>query len=106
MAARFVSEPIDPAGGFDAARMSFGEPGLPEKFRWRGREFSVGAVLEQWKDYGDCRHGSGERYVRRHFFRVRAAAGEVLTVYFQRSFGRASARVKSRWWLYSVEKPD
>ncbi|MDR0534345.1 MAG: DUF6504 family protein [Verrucomicrobiales bacterium] len=104
MAENFVSEPIYPVGDFDAAGMSFGEPGLPEKFRWRKQEFAVGAVLEKWKDYGDCRHGSGERYVRKHFFRINAANGDQLTIYFQRSFGKASAKAKSRWWLYSLQK--
>ncbi|MDR1191892.1 MAG: DUF6504 family protein [Verrucomicrobiales bacterium] len=100
--ASFISEPIYPAGDFDATRMSFGEPGLPEKFRWRKQEFTVSAVLAKWKDYGDCKHGSGERYVRKHFFRIKAVDGAVLTIYFQRTFGKASAKMKSRWWLYST----
>jgi phosphoribosylglycinamide formyltransferase-1 len=103
MSATFISEPIYPMGDFDATGMSFGEPGLPEKFRWRRREFTIGGVLEKWKDYGDCKHGSGERYVRKHFYRLKDANGEILVVYFQRSFGKASAKVKSRWWLYSLE---
>ena len=104
MPTTFISEPIFPTGEFDAARMSFGEPGLPEKFRWREQEFTVSGVLEKWKDYGDCKHGSGERYVRKHFFRVATVGGEVMTVYFQRTFGKASGKTKSRWWLFSVEK--
>ena len=45
----FVSEPIEPLGeSFDAAAMGRGEPGLPERFRWRGRDIQVAAVLEKW----------------------------------------------------------
>src|ERR1700733_1752567 len=62
----FISEPILPVGGsFDTDGMARGEPGLPQKFRWRKKEFIVAEVLERWKEHGDCRHGSGERYVRK-----------------------------------------
>jgi len=27
----------------------------------------------------------------------------VIRIYFQRSFGRSSGRVISRWWLHSIE---
>ena len=101
--ATFISEPITPDASFDPLAMSRGEPGLPEKFRWRGRDWIVAEVLETSKGYGDCRHGSGERYVRRHSFRLRTTDGHVLRVYFQRSFGRS--RASARWWLQSIEEP-
>ena len=104
MAATFISEPITPGAGFDPIAMSRGEPGLPDKFRWRGRDWIVAGVLESSKEYGDCKHGSGERYVRRHTFRLRTACGAVMRVYFQRSFGRS--RATARWWLQSVEDPS
>ena len=63
MPASFVSEPLLPLGGsFDTALMAQGEPGLPQWFRWRGQEWRVAAILEKWKEHGDCRHGSGERW--------------------------------------------
>ena len=64
MPASFISEPIRPVeGGFDTGGMARGEPGLPHKFHWRKKEYVVAEVLERWKEHGDCRHGSGERYV-------------------------------------------
>ena len=100
----FVSEPITPLeASFDATAMARGEPGLPQKFRWRKKEFAVAQVLENWREHGDCANGSGERYVRKHGYRVRTVDGAVLKLYFQRSFGRGKA-TSSRWWLHSIEK--
>jgi hypothetical protein len=100
---QFVSEPLTPMGGFDTAAMAQGEPGLPAKFRWRKRTLEIAEVLEQWKEHGDCKHGSGERYLRKHCYRLRTMDGLVLKVYFQRSFGRSRATA-ARWWLQSVEE--
>ena len=58
-------------------------------------------VLETWKEHGDCTHGSGERYVRKHGFRLRTADGAVFKVYFQRHFGKAKRG--ERWWIQSME---
>lgn len=102
MPATFISEPLTPEASFDALAMSRGEPGLPAKFHWRGRELAVAEVLETWRDYGDCKHGSGERYLRKHCFRIRTADGLVLRIYFQRTFGRS--RPAARWWLHSMEE--
>jgi len=99
----FISEPIRPdAGTFDAAAMGTGAPGVPGRFFWRKRELVIVQVLESWKEYGDCKHGSGERYVRRHNFRIRTADGLTARIYFQRSFGRS--RASARWWLYGLEE--
>jgi len=104
MATTFVSEPLTPVdASFDTAMMSAGEPGLPQIFRWRKKEWRVAKVLESWKEHGDCAHGSGERYVRKHVYRVRTINGWVLRLYFQRSFGRGKFRIKSRWWVHSIE---
>jgi phosphoribosylglycinamide formyltransferase-1 len=99
----FISEPIAVTGGeFDTAGMARGEPGVPLRFRWRKREYAVAAVLETWKGHGACRNGSGERYVRRHYFRVRTTDDEIVRIYFQRSVGRGRMP-KARWWLHSAE---
>ena len=104
MPSSFVSEPIAPIdASFDTGMMARGEPGLPWKFRWRKKEWAVAEVLESWKEHGDCAHGSGERYVRKHGYRVRMIDGTVLRLYFQRTFGRGKFRIKARWWIYSVE---
>ena len=104
MPCSFVSEPIVPVPGtFDVAAMSRGEPGLPGKFRWRRKEFTVTHELERWREHGDCRNGSGERYVRKHGFRVRTDDCSILRVYFQRSVGRGKISPRARWWLHSIE---
>jgi len=104
MGATFLSEPIIPVdASFDTSGMARGEPGLPQKFRWRNKEFLVAEVLEQWRDHGDCRHGSGERYVRKHGYRVRTSEGVIFRLYFQRSVGRGKLPAKSRWWIHSIE---
>lgn len=104
VAVSFVSEALQPVGAsFDTAAMARGEPGLPQKFRWRQRELEVGEVLETWRDYGDCTHGSGERYLRKHGWRVRTRDGLVLRVTFQRSLGRSKPPA-SRWWLQTIEE--
>jgi phosphoribosylglycinamide formyltransferase-1 len=106
MPSSFISEPILPVeASFDTAGMARGEPGLPRKFRWRQKEFIVEEVLEQWKEHGDCRHGSGERYVRKHGYRVRTTDGAVMKLYFQRSAGRGKLPGTSRWRIHSIENP-
>ena len=106
MNAVFVSETLTPLNdSFDADMMARGEPGLPHQFRWRKTEWQVAEVLESWKEHGDCANGSGERYVRKHVYRVRVTEGSVLRLHFQRSFGRGSFRIKSRWWVHSMEDP-
>jgi phosphoribosylglycinamide formyltransferase-1 len=97
----FVSEPITPvAGSFDTASMAGGEPGLPSRFVWRGAEYGVVQVLDTWKTAGPCKHGSGEQYVRRHWFRVVTADGAEMEIYFDR---QPRVRQKSqRWWLATI----
>ena len=102
MPGTFIGEPLTPDASFDPLAMSNGEPGVPAKFRWRKRELVVAEVLETTREYGDCKHGSGERYLRKHGFRIRTADGLVLRIYFQRTFGRS--RKTARWWLHSIEE--
>jgi len=104
MPVSFISEPITPVeASFDTSGMARGEPGLPQKFRWRKKEYVVAEVLERAKEHGDCRHGSGERYVRRHSYRIRTTDGTVMNLYFQRSAFRAKLSPKTRWWIQSIE---
>jgi len=105
MPASFISEPIIPLdASFDTRGMARGEPGVPHKFRWRKTEYTVFRVLEQWKDHGDCTHGSGERYVRKHGYRIETTDGSILRLFFKRSFGRGQFTTKSRWWIQSIER--
>jgi len=93
----FVGEPITPKNQtFDVSSMAAGKPGLPGTFLWEGKSYSVAEVLEEWKEAGDCRHGSGERYVRKHWFRIRTAEDLEMKIYFERQ-----ARSARRSSVYS-----
>jgi len=97
----FIGEAVTPVdGSFSTSAMATGKPGLPQRFSWRGRNYSVAHVIEEWKRSGDCHHGSGERYVRQHWFRVRTAESIEMKIYFERQ--RRSSE-GSRWRLYSVQ---
>ncbi len=98
----FIGERIEPVSGtFDASGMAAGGPGLPWRFRWRGTEYEVAAVLKAWRETGPCRSGSSEQYVRKHWFEVRTTSGEVMALYFERQ-ARSSREKKRRWWLFTV----
>jgi len=99
---QFVSEPITPVQGtFDATGMTRGEPGLPQRFRWRDKEYAIAEVRQAWKEDGPCRSGATEMYLRKHWFRVAAEEGAEMTIYFQRQ-PRSRSQNKARWWLYTV----
>ena len=100
---QFVSEAIEPvAGTADIRAMSRGEPGLPARFTWRGREYRVVEVLSSWKTSGPCRSGGGELYLRRHWHRVLTEPRGVMRIYCERQASNPR-RPKARWWLYSIE---
>jgi len=96
----FIGEPIVPEDmSFSVSPMAMGKPGLPQKFSWKGGRFSVLEVLEEWKESGNCRHRSGDSYVRKHWFRVRTTENLEMKISFERQ-GRSS--VRARWRLYSI----
>jgi len=101
---QFISEPIEPeAGTFDARVMARGEPGLPGHFTWRGVRYAVADVIEEWKS-SQREGGSGELYLRRHWYKVRTDPPAVMTLYCERQpGGRTRAAAKRRWWVYTVE---
>lgn len=101
----FVSEPITPqAGTFDATPMAAGLPGLPSGFDWRGAPFEIVERLDAWKQSGPEKgRADGERYLRRHCFRLRMSDGAIWTVYFTRQPSQGGSG-KTRWFLYSVER--
>lgn len=104
MAEEFVSEAIRPvAGTFDPAPMTRGEPGLPRRFVWRDKEYTLAAVLEAWKEDGPCRHGSGEMYLRKHWFKILTEQGPQMTICFERQ-ARSKRQSKARWWLYTIDR--
>jgi hypothetical protein len=100
MHAQLISEQLQPVLDQTAGAVVAGAPLLPAKFIWRGVEHVVSEVLETWKETGPCTHGSGERYVRKHWFRIRTARGDEMKIYFERK-PRSVREVKQRWWLYT-----
>lgn len=102
--ARFVGAPVEPEpGSFDAASMARGQPGLPRRFAWDGRTWEVDEVIAQWKTTGDCTHGSGEQYVRRHWFDIRTTDGTRMTLYADRR-PRKGKPARQRWWLFETSE--
>lgn len=95
----FVSEAMTPeAGSFDATGIARGEPGLPARFTWRGELHAVVDVLSVWKT-SSPEGGSGEVYVRRHWWEVRTDRGVVLKVYCER---QVKTSAKRRWHVYTM----
>lgn len=104
MTEKFISEALKPvAATFDTARMAAGEPGLPGEFTWRGETIRVAKVRREWRETGPCRHGSGEQYVRKHWYEVADERGRTLEIYFERQ--PHGKQAKARWWLFSMEEP-
>jgi len=97
----FVHEPLRPVtAGCDPLPMAQGAPGLPRKFVRGGRTVTVVGVLRSWRETGGCRHGSGERYVRKHWFEIGTADGQIMKIYFDRA--PRGKRSLPRWWLVGV----
>jgi len=99
---RFICEPMTPvAGAGDAAMMARGEPGLPQRFTWRGAEYRVVEVLRTWKTTGPCTSGADEQYVRRHWWTIRTEPPMTMTVYCDRQ-PKDRSRPKARWFVYTI----
>jgi hypothetical protein len=97
----FVSEELKPvAGTADASAMSRGEAGLPRRFTWRNKEHAVIGVLRTWKS-STREGGSGEMYLRRHWFEIVTDSRIQMTIYCERQ-ARSASRAKSRWYVYTI----
>ncbi len=100
----FICEELIPvAGTGSSVMMSRGEPGLPQRFIWRDVQYEVVGVIETWKTQGPCRHGSGEMYLRRHWYKIQVSPRTIMTVYCDRQ-AKNRRKPKSRWWVYIVEQ--
>jgi hypothetical protein len=101
---KFVSELIKPAPGtFDTTAMAKGEPGLPSYFLWRGKSYVIKQILDKWKETSQCRTGAMEKYLHRHWYKIKTNSGEVLKIYFERQ-SLPRAQRKRRWYLYSIQE--
>ncbi len=102
MREQFISEPLKPVtASSDTRSMSTGEPGLPGEFKWRKELIRVESVVRRWKETSPCRHGSGEKYVRKHWYEIRTDSGRLMKIYFERQ-ARSRLEVKKRWWLFTI----
>lgn len=99
---KFISESIKPViATANANATATGGPALPHEFIWRGGTLSIAAVLRTWHETGPCTHGSGELYVRKHWFEVETTSHQKAKIYFERK-PRGHKLIK-RWWLFSIE---
>ncbi len=103
--ARFVCEAITPVPGtVTLGGLARGEPGLPGKFTWRGREYELAGVIKAWKEYKPEGHvHGGEMYLRKHWYTIATATGEHMTIYCDRH-ARNPRRPKQRWWLHTLRE--
>ena len=98
----FISESITPLFDGEAVRTVVpGEPVVPSGFVWRKQEYRVDTILSVWKEDGPCSHGSGEQYLRKHWYKLRMTDGREMEIYFERQ-ARSSRQRKLRWWLFSI----
>jgi len=99
---RLISEAIRPApDSMDTARMASGQPGLPHVFLWRGKTVRIRKILRQWRETGPCRHGSGEKYLRKYWYEVETGTEGVMKIYFLKP-GKGNSK-DAGWRLFSVK---
>jgi hypothetical protein len=100
----FISEPITPdKATADASAMARGQPGLPTGFTWRGRHYAIREVVQTWKQTeAEGHRPGGERYYRKHCFRIRTDSGETMTIYAVRH-AKPGENPRRRWWLYTID---
>ena len=102
MHSQFISAALQPVvGTIDPTRMSQGEPGLPQQFRWGSQTIRIVRVLKTWRESGPCHHGSGDRYLRKHWIEVVTDSGDTMKIYFERQ--ARSRQIKSRWRLFTID---
>lgn len=97
----FVSEAIQPLTETgDTRAMVTGSPALPREFVWHNERLCIARTLRSWRETGPCKHGSAEKYVRKHWFEVETSTGRQAKLYFERQ-SRGGGTMK-RWWLFSI----
>ena len=100
MVEQFIGAAIQPvAGTFDTIDER-GGAGASSAVPVGVADRRVARVLKSWRETGPCHHGSGDRYVRKHWYEVLTDSGETMTIYFERQ-PRVRSN-KSRWWLFTV----
>jgi hypothetical protein len=100
---RWVDEPIRPLLGAETEARATGEPALPTRFVWRDREYAVAEVIKRWKGLSPGTAAMPDRYLRKHWFRIRTTDGLEMDLYFERK-ARSAGAAKTRWWLFTVSE--
>ncbi len=107
----FISEPIEVF--FETPPLLEKKPEVPDRFTWRGEEFRVAALLNEWVDYerrGRMRrnmqpqHAATARLrgswgVGLFYFRVRTDGGRIFDLYYDRAPKDVDNR-KGSWFLF------
>lgn len=105
MIEHFVSEAIHPLpASFEFNGSGPGEPAIPRRFRWRKEIIGIAFVVRKWTSTSSCRHGSGEQYVRRHWYEMATDDGRRMILYFDRQ-PKSFRHRKKRWWVSRVTEP-
>ena len=87
-------------------------PQCPDAFTWRGSDYQIVELLEQWHSYErrgkfaknmtvahlQSASSRGSLNVGRFFFTVRCASGQIFTVYYDRK-GKSVDNRSGRWVL-------
>lgn len=108
----FYDEPLEPV--FDTPPLLEKTPPCPDGFRWRGEDFRVIELLEEWREFRrrgrmaenmrpehtSRAQARGSWGVGRFHFRVRVQGGRVFELVYDRAPGDADDR-KGKWFLYS-----
>jgi hypothetical protein len=110
----FYSEPITVK--FSVEPLQEKKPGLPVAFTWRGKPYTIMALLKEWhgyrrrgtmKDFYDQKRGNapeivsgrkGSWGVGRDYYRVVVDSGEVFDIYYDRK--PKGQKKKGEWTLY------
>ena len=101
---RWVHEPIQPIIEPESTEArATGEPVLPMRFLWRNREYAVAEVMRRWKGFSPGTSAMPDRYLRKHWFRIRTTEGLEMDLYFERQ-ARSAGSAKTRWWLFTVSE--
>ncbi|HCJ10605.1 MAG TPA: hypothetical protein DHW14_05510 [Clostridiales bacterium] len=105
----FIGEEIEPV--FKEEPELEKKTGVPDGFKWRGREYAVTRVIKEWHEYDHPRPGGGwdagrppfgarapmrrgSWGVGKDFYRVMTDDGRLVDIYYDR---RPKGRKKGRW---------
>jgi len=114
---QFIDEAITVS--YDEEQVRLKSPSCPNGFTWRGADYRITRSLEEWSDFK--RRGryarnmsaphmaaaarAGSWGVRRFYFKVQAASGEVFVIYYDRAPEDVDNRMGG-WFVFSRFDPS